>query len=158
FKSSTQLDFPSSFSYQLKEKSRAFIYTLEDGTECLGMTILDGDQNCGTGDFDRGEIVFKSEHLANHTTGNSFYKLRFYIPHNFKIDNYSGDHNIFQIKTDESPGGSILPLPQFLIQFRHEKSTYSFAKLLFNYGLEFDLGDCLGSLLDENGKVDLQNT
>lgn len=162
YKSNTTKDFPESFFYQIKNKNRISV-TTKEGISCVGVTAVNGDAICGnTGfDFERSEIGLKDTRLAIHTTGNSYYKLKFYIDPTFRINNYNNEHTIFQIIP--SNGGITNSdvkniLPQFLLQVMHEKSTATKAKLQFNYGLEFSAGNCYdGCSLGSNGKVDINN-
>ncbi len=154
--------FPQSFIYQLKDKNRITPITLNDGTDCIELSVLDDDQNCNDNtSSDRSEIAFNN--LIN--VGMGWYKLKFYIPPSFKVNNYSGEHTIFQIiknapvddNTNDNIEPLVSPLPQFLIQFRHHEPGFK-VKLL--YGLEFDVPgaiNCRGCILNINQQADYLN-
>jgi hypothetical protein len=175
------LTFPNSFSFQITDTDvndtdapKIENITL-NGEDVLKLSVNGDDSNCGgSPESRRSEIVF----LDLPSEGVGWYKLRFYLADDFKIDRGNGntspdysDHHIFQaiINQQVDSLSIVTPLPQFLIDFEHELSNDTIPKLSFAYGLEFRYRDpyeacmigpmngegCYNTILGANGVADL---
>lgn len=134
-------EFPKNFVFEIRDPSRVFPST-QQGIPNMGIKVFGlTDFNCNSiAESRRSEIMFTK--LSNQGIG--WYKLRFYIPNDFKIANVPSDnlHNIFQIKTNTTiEGTKVTPLPIFLLEFNHSLSTSTKAVLTLKYGLEFRVAE-----------------
>lgn len=129
--------FPQSFKYQIKLPTKIDTTSIQ-GIDCVSVKVNNNDSNCGGGTSSRRSEIFFSK-LTNNGIG--YYKLKFYIPSNFKINdpNLNGsDHHIFQIFTNQTiEGVQATPLPSFFIDFEHKENLTLPPTLSFNHGLEF---------------------
>ena len=162
----TSKDFTSSFVYQLKQKGRLTGVTdlQSTGVDCVSFKVKSEDSICYSGDGVRAEVRLKWDNMPLSTSNTSYYKIKFFIPNDFRISGYNDQHNIFQIKSDEdAQDGDWLQLPQFLLQLKHDEGfdppSVDIPYLQLNYGLEFKYlvngEDCERAPIDEiTGQVD----